>query len=341
MTSRTEDGCIKCGACQAACPVLRQEGCLSFPGPRRLAVEAPRFSRELASLSSSLQMCTSCAMCESACPSRLPLTEAVMRMRVRYGARSEGGERMISNARRYGRTIAPASRARAPAEGSVLFFPGCVGDARASSSVQGAVDLLLASGDQAFIPEQWCCCGSPLEKIGAHDEAKRLRNLNAPILEDAEEVVTACPGCAVQLRKASSVDALHVLEHLYESVTPSRLRWRSPRPITVALHSPCHLVRSVGPHTMDYARELLASIPGLRVVDMDDEGCCGGGGGVASALPELAIKMARRRTDSAARAGAEVLLAPCPFCVVNLERAGGLEVRELTAFLAALSEHRR
>lgn len=340
MMPRTEDGCVKCGACQAVCPVLRQEGYLSFPGPRRLAVESPRFSREATSLSSPLKMCTSCAMCESACPSRLPLTEAVMRMRVRHGAMSEGGRRMIGNAQRYGRTLAPASGIRAPTEGTVLFFPGCVGDARIPSSVQGAINLFLASGDQAFVPEQWYCCGSPLEKIGARDEAKKLQELNSPLLDDAKEVVTACPGCAVQLRQANGVEALHVLEHLYESITPSRLRWR-PRPITVALHSPCHLVRSVGPHTMDYARELLASVPGLRVVDMDDEGCCGGGGGVASAVPELATRMARRRIDSACRAGAEVLLAPCPFCVVNLERAGGLEVRELTSFLAALSEHRR
>jgi Fe-S oxidoreductase len=334
------DGCIKCGACQAVCPVLRQEGPLSFPGPRRLAVEAPRFSREAASLSSSLQMCTSCALCEAACPSRLPLTEAVFRMRARYGAKSEGGQRMLANVRRYGRTIAPTSKVRAPTEGSVLFFPGCVGDARTSSAVQGSVDLLLASGERVFVPEQWLCCGSPLEKIGERDEVRRLRELNAPMLEKAEGIVTACPGCAVQLRRAGGVEALHVLEHLYESVTPSRLRWRS-RPLTVALHSPCHLVRSVGPHTMDYAHELLSSVPGLRVVDMDDEGCCGGGGGVASARPDLAARMARRRTDSAARAGAQVLLAPCPFCVVNLQRAGGVEVQELTAFLADLSEHRR
>lgn len=341
MIRRTEDGCIKCGACQSVCPVMRLEGYQRFPGPRRLAVEAPRFSRELAALSGPLQMCTSCAQCESACPSRLPITDAIMRLRARFGTSTEGGERMLRNVRQHGRTVAPVSRSMAPTEGSALFFPGCIGEARTPLSVQMTLDLLLAVGDGIYIPERWHCCGSPLQKIGAQDEANRLRDLNTSILEGAEEVITACPGCAVQLWRANGVEALHVLEYLYESITPSRLRWRSPRPMTVAIHSPCHLVRSVGPHTIDYARELLASVDGLRVVDMDDEGCCGGGGGVASARPELAARMARRRTDSATRAGAEVLLAPCPFCVVNLERAGGLKVQDLTSFLATLSENRQ
>ncbi len=335
-----ENRCIKCGACQSVCPVLRLEGRETFPGPRRLAVEVSRFSRENSTLSSPLEMCTSCAQCESACPSRLPLTDAVMLMRVRHGARSEGGDRMLRNSRQFGRTIAPVSSMRAPSEGSTLFFPGCVGEARTASSVQAAIDLLLSTGDRTYVPDRWSCCGSPLEKIGERREAERLRSINAPLLEAAEAVVTACPGCAVQLRRSNGVEALHVLEYLYESITPARLRLRSSRLLTVALHSPCHLLRTVGPHTIDYARELLASVPGLRVVDMDDEGCCGGGGGVASARPDLALRMARQRVDSAQRAGAEVLLAPCPFCVVNLGRAGGVEVRELTSFLASLSERR-
>lgn len=332
--------CIKCGACQNVCPVLSLEGLEKFPGPRRLAVEAPRFSRELLALTAPLEMCTSCARCEAVCPSRVPITEAVTLMRARYAVLSDGGERMLRNSRQMGRTIAPVAKVVAPSKGVTLFFPGCIGEARATPSVQAAVDLLLDHGDRAYVPEDWHCCGSPLEKIGQRGEAERLRDLNAPMLDAAEAVVTACPGCAAQLRRSNGVEALHVLEHLYESITPARLKFRSPRPMTVALHSPCHLLRTIGPHAIDYARELLASVPGLRVVDMDDEGCCGGGGGVASARPDLASRMARRRTDSAARAGAEMLLAPCPFCAVNLSRAGGVEVRELTSFLAGLSERR-
>jgi Fe-S oxidoreductase len=86
---------------------------------------------------------------------------------------------------------------------------------------------------------------------------------------------------------------------------------------------------------MDMARELLEAVPGVQIVEYEGENdCCGGGGGVASSRPDLAEVMARRKVRSALRAGAEILLAPCPFCVVNLRRAGGIRAEDLTTFLA-------
>jgi Fe-S oxidoreductase len=86
---------------------------------------------------------------------------------------------------------------------------------------------------------------------------------------------------------------------------------------------------------MEMARELLSMVPGVILVDHEGEDeCCGGGGGVAAARPEVAHRMASRKVVSARDAGADLLIAPCPFCVTNLRRVGGLEVEELTSFLA-------
>jgi Fe-S oxidoreductase len=86
---------------------------------------------------------------------------------------------------------------------------------------------------------------------------------------------------------------------------------------------------------MDMARDLLRAVPGVWVVEYEGEDdCCGGGGGVASSRPDVAEEMARRKVRSARRAGADMILAPCPFCVVNLRRAGSIAVEDLTEFLA-------
>jgi Fe-S oxidoreductase len=45
--------------------------------------------------------------------------------------------------------------------------------------------------------------------------------------------------------------------------------------------------------------------------------------------------MAGRKVQAALRAGAQLLLAPCPFCVINLGRIGLLNVQDLTVFLAS------
>jgi Fe-S oxidoreductase len=195
--------------------------------------------------------------------------------------------------------------------------------------------LLKATGASPYIPLGWSCCGSPLDKIGATEHLEAVRSNNKRVL-GPEKVVTTCPGCTVQLRAAYGMDAWHIIEHLHGAggVPREKFDTRAP-PLKVALHHPCHLVRSVGPHTMDMARDLLRAVPGVWVVEYEGEDdCCGGGGGVASSRPDVAEEMARRKVRSARRAGADMILAPCPFCVVNLRRAGSIVVEDLTKFLA-------
>lgn len=331
---KTVDGCVKCGACLRECPVVRLDP--DFPGPRRLAVEGPRFNRELSALRDPLAGCTTCGRCETLCPSRLPLTESMVRVRsVLYdkGGLSEGQRRMVLNAERFGRTVMAGPRVRAPNDGEVLFFPGCVGEARLLGPTQVAVDLLGELGSRPFVPDGWACCGSPLEKIGEREVAESMRSRNHDILAKADRVVTACPGCTVHLGR-SGFQPLHIVEHLYEEVGLRRLVGLRRPPVTVTVHEPCHLARTVGPHAMDYVREILAAIPGVTVVEMEDPGeCCGGGGGVASARPELAMALARRKVEQARRTNADLMIAPCPFCVTNLRKAGGMEVQDLSSFL--------
>lgn len=339
MTARTLDGCIKCGACVRACPVMAQEGRDAFPGPRRLSVEAPRIGGVLPSLRTALSMCTTCGRCEEVCPSRLPLPQALVRVRaiVSEGASPlEGQARMLENVAGTGRTVVPGSTVPSiPSSGDLMFFPGCIAAGRLPEAVSAALRLLEVTGSRPFAPPGWACCGAPLEKVGATDHLDMVRARNEGLLNTGK-VVTACPGCTVQLRAAYGADAWHIIEHLHRlGGIPRESYDRSAPAVRVALHRPCHLARVVGPHTMDMARDLLEAVPGVKVVDYDGENdCCGGGGGVASSRPEVAEEMARRKVRSAREAGADLLIAPCPFCVVNLRRAGGMEVEDLTTFLA-------
>jgi len=134
VTSRTIDGCMKCGACVRECPVLLQEGRDRFPGPRRLAVEGPRFNEELSALRSPLELCTTCARCATVCPSALPLPEALVQVRrllYRDHTRPEGQERMLANMDRTLRTVLPSGPVTdVPSTGDLLFFPGCIGHGR-------------------------------------------------------------------------------------------------------------------------------------------------------------------------------------------------------------------
>ena len=74
----------------------------------------------------------------------------------------------------------------------------------------------------------------------------------------------------------------------------------------------------------DPPRRVLDRIVGLRRTEMhrirEYSFCCGGGGGVPDAHPEVAESAARSRVEEARDVGAEAIVTACHFCVDNLQR---------------------
>jgi Fe-S oxidoreductase len=68
-------------------------------------------------------------------------------------------------------------------------------------------------------------------------------------------------------------------------------------------------------------REVLKSIPGLELVEMERNReyawCCGAGGGVREAYPDFSSWTARERIEEAKSTGAEALVSACPWCERN------------------------
>jgi len=96
-------------------------------------------------------------------------------------------------------------------------------------------------------------------------------------------------------------------------------------------HDPCYL----GRHNNLYndPREVIDSIPGIQRVEMgknckDRSFCCGGGGLMLFYEPIEEKRMGQVRVEMANKAGANVIVTACPFCMVNIEDAiktSGLE----------------
>jgi Fe-S oxidoreductase len=68
-------------------------------------------------------------------------------------------------------------------------------------------------------------------------------------------------------------------------------------------------------------RDLLKSIPGLKLLEMDRTReyawCCGSGGGVKDSNPEFALWTAKERIEEAESTGAEAIVTACPGCERN------------------------
>jgi Fe-S oxidoreductase len=120
--------------------------------------------------------------------------------------------------------------------------------------------------------------------------------------------------------------------------------------LTVTYHDPCHLGRLAEPWVhwkgkevkvlgqmivheppkkyrrgangvYDIPREILKSIPGVRLVEMyrtrESAWCCGAGGGVKEAYPDFAIWTGAERLKEAKTVGAKAIVSACPWCTRN------------------------
>ncbi len=339
------DECFKCGECEQVCPVVSIEGVQAFSGPRTLAVDAPRFSQEVAGLRDHLMKCTTCWKCEEVCPARIDLPSIILELRSQIydpSALLPGHRRIVENIDRYGMSVEPGGGPPpipAPERGEVLYFPGCISRERMPFIYASTVRTLEKVDSNFGVPPGWVCCGAPLEKVGDMGRMRSLIEENLRLFEPFDTLVTSCPGCTTQILNHYGIEPLHTIEYLYECVGLEKLKFRDARGLKVALHQPCHLSRTIGPHTTEYAMALLQEVPGLELVDIEDAGeCCGGGGGVVAGHPQIALDLAREKMENFRESGADILLAPCPFCVLNLERAAGPSVGEFITFLEGLLE---
>jgi Fe-S oxidoreductase len=92
-----------------------------------------------------------------------------------------------------------------------------------------------------------------------------------------------------------------------------------PLPKRITYHDPCHLGRHL--KIYDEPRKLIGMITEAQFVELAENKetarCCGGGGGVRSADPQAAQRIASRRVRAASQI-ADIMVSSCPFCVSNL-----------------------
>ncbi|HXH84356.1 MAG TPA: heterodisulfide reductase-related iron-sulfur binding cluster, partial [Candidatus Tectomicrobia bacterium] len=101
----------------------------------------------------------------------------------------------------------------------------------------------------------------------------------------------------------------------------------APVPMTVTYHDPCHVVH--GQKIRRPPRDLLAQVPGLRVVDLpESDWCCGSAGIYNLTQPEMAERLLRRKVDNIARTGAEAVVTANPGCILQIQ--AGLRARGLS-----------
>jgi heterodisulfide reductase subunit D len=317
-------------------------------GPREIPEE------QLAELVSRAYECTICGQCKTVCPAHLDTIEMWENMREFLVANKlaplPAHEQIIKSIENYDnpwmqpRTQRSRWSKRIEKEVKikdslkercdVLFFVGCTSayDPNIRSMAEDMARVLAkAKVDFGTLGNEEGCCGSTLLRTGLLDAARRMAEKNIERFEKASPstIVTSCAGCYKTLRqdypKIGKVGPkiVHSTQLVRELIDSGRLVLDKRVEGKVAFHDPCHL----GRHNKlyDEPRKILEAVPGLELVEMErnreEARCCGAGGGVKTAFPELAQKISFMRVEDAERTGASILTTSCPFCYQSLKAA--------------------
>jgi Fe-S oxidoreductase len=175
------------------------------------------------------------------------------------------------------------------------------------------------------------------------------RNTAAILNSGVKNIVTADPHAYNALKK--DYHDLPPVEHISQTITRNvaagkiRLRSVADTAKSYVYHDPCYLGRHNSLY--DDPRAAIDKIPGLKRIEMegdcrDRSFCCGGGGLMLFYEPEEEQRMGVLRVEMAKKAGANVIVTACPFCLVNIEDAikvAGLEGEMEAIDLCELIEH--
>ena len=213
----------------------------------------------------------------------------------------------------------------------MLYFRGCTAREKLPGIADATEELLALAGVEYHVLPDEKCCGSVLIRTGFNEEARKQIEKNTEILK-GEKIITSCAGCYKTLKEDyEGLDVIHISQLLDELITKGRLKLNKTD-FNVTYHDSCHLARHCG--VFDEPREVIENV--ADIVEMqnnhEDSLCCGAGGGVKSAYPEIASQLAQSRIAQAKDTGCELLITACPFCKLNLEN-DELEVLDLTEFL--------
>ncbi|MBR4447395.1 (Fe-S)-binding protein [Methanobrevibacter sp.] len=213
----------------------------------------------------------------------------------------------------------------------MLYFRGCTAREKQTSIQEATEKLLNLAGVDYHILEDEKCCGSVLLRTGFDKEAQKQIEENTGVLK-GEKIITSCAGCYKTLKEDyEGLDVIHISQLLDELIKENKLNLTKAN-LNVTYHDSCHLGRHCS--VFDEPRNVIESVADLVEMEnnREDSLCCGAGGGVKSAYPELASQMAKSRIGQAKETNCETLVTPCPFCKLNLEN-DELEVLDLTEFL--------
>jgi len=339
--------CMQCGTCSGVCPWSQ----LTYYSPRQILrnISLETCTRE--TVDTAVWDCATCGSCVENCPRGIEIIDLVKSVRdqnVTAGKLPKYFKAPVKSLEKnqnpwngkpenrldwaYDIDIPAFSR-----DNEYCLFTCCT-TAYDTSPSKGceragrALPKLLENAGISFgtLGTKESCCGDQAASIGAKETFLNLERKNTDLFLNAgvKKILTFSPHCMNTFKKhydelKNSVDSEHYVELLDRLIAKGHLKPMYSVDLKVTFHDPCYLGRHNGIY--DAPRRVLKSIPGLKLVEMENSRersfCCGGGGGGPWKKYPGDKRFGVVRIREAVNTGSDVIATACPYCIRMLNDA--------------------
>jgi glycolate oxidase iron-sulfur subunit len=232
-------------------------------------------------------------------------------------------------------SVAPVTPPQGTKRARVGLLLGCVQREFLPTVNTAAARVLAAEGCEVVAPPKQPCCGALLVHAGEEAAAILLARKTVDAFERAnvDTIITNAAGCGSNLKeyghllrddppyaaraKAFSAKCRDITEFLAELQPRAQ---RNPLRLRVAYHDACHLQHAQG--IRQQPRSLLASIPGLELLEIPESAICCGSAGIYNLVqPDAASALGDRKAELIKSLNADVIATGNPGCLLQLQSA--------------------
>lgn len=239
----------------------------------------------------------------------------------------------------------------------VALFVTCLVDLFRPSVGFATIKLLEDAGCVVEVPEAQVCCGQPAYNSGDRKDTAAIAKQVIAAFEGYDYVVAPSGSCGGMIKdhypalfaaepewqnraQALSAKTFELTSFLVDVLKQNGVASKLDAKITY--HDSCSGLRELG--VKQQPRQLLQSMEGLELVEMQTpETCCGFGGTFCVKYGEISTDIVGRKTADITATGADLLLAGDMGCLLNmagkLQREGSkVQVRHVAEVLAGMTD---
>ncbi len=208
---------------------------------------------------------------------------------------------------------------------SVALLSGCVQRVYFGRVNAVAAERLADRGCEVSVPGGQGCCGALHLHAGREEQGRRHAERTISAMAGHDRVVTTAAGCGSAMKEYGELlgteqarefssrvrDVSELLSEVPAVAAPAA------RPIRVVYQDACHLNHAQGVH--EQPRQLLRSVPGLELIEIEDAGlCCGSAGIYNLTQPRAAAELGERKARTILDVQPDVVATGNPGCALQL-----------------------